>query len=303
MTAEEIVNEFIGPDHQARLRRRVRAGGARHRVRQRADRQGRGSRRDPIACSRSSTRWASTPWSGSCTARSRATRRCSTSAPTSSASAASGPASTSPGVFEVRDGKITLWRDYFDMNAMTDRDHRAHVVTAATATRPCISADSHVTEPPSALPRPHRPGVPRPCAAPRAPRRPRRRDARRQRADPRAVLARRGRGSADRGDPSRHRQAVRGPAPRRLGSRGAAGRPGHRRRDRRDHLPVGRDDPLQPPGPRLPERVLRRVQRVDHRVLLVRARPTRRPRARPRCAHPTTPSPTSRRSRRRACVA
>jgi limonene-1,2-epoxide hydrolase len=23
------------------------------------------------------------------------------------------------GVFEVRDGKITLWRDYFDMNAMT----------------------------------------------------------------------------------------------------------------------------------------------------------------------------------------
>ena len=23
------------------------------------------------------------------------------------------------GIFEVRDGKITLWRDYFDMNAMT----------------------------------------------------------------------------------------------------------------------------------------------------------------------------------------
>jgi limonene-1,2-epoxide hydrolase len=24
------------------------------------------------------------------------------------------------GVFEVRDGRITLWRDYFDMTAMTD---------------------------------------------------------------------------------------------------------------------------------------------------------------------------------------
>ena len=24
------------------------------------------------------------------------------------------------GIFEVRDGKITLWRDYFDMNAMTN---------------------------------------------------------------------------------------------------------------------------------------------------------------------------------------
>ena len=31
------------------------------------------------------------------------------------------------GVFEVADGKITLWRDYFDMNAMTE------TITALTA--------------------------------------------------------------------------------------------------------------------------------------------------------------------------
>ena len=44
----------------------------------------------------------------------------STSAPTNSAWRASGSGVDVAGVFEVHDGKITLWRDYFDMNAMTE---------------------------------------------------------------------------------------------------------------------------------------------------------------------------------------
>ena len=45
---------------------------------------------------------------------------------------------------------------------------------------------------------------------------------------------------------------------------------------RRGHLPVGRHAALQPPRRRLPARVLRRVQPVDRRVLRDRARPAHR---------------------------
>ncbi len=45
-----------------------------------------------------------------------------------------------------------------------------------------------------------------------------------------------------------------------------------RRHRRRGDLPVGRDDALQPSRPRLQEGLLRRVQRVDRRVVLVRRR-------------------------------
>ena len=72
------------------------------------------------------------------------------------------------------------------------------------------------------LPRPHRPELPRPGAAPAPPRHARRRDADRQRAIARAVLAgRRGR-PADGRSRARERQDVRRAASRRLGSGGAA---------------------------------------------------------------------------------
>ena len=122
------------------------------------------------------------------------------------------------------------------------------------------------------LHRSHRSGVPRSCAAAAPPRRARRRDAHRQRQEPRAVLVGRRRGPADRRGPARHRQALRGAVARRLGSGRPAGRPGHRRRRRRGHLPVGRHVALQPPRRRVPARVLRRVQPVDRRVLRDRAR-------------------------------
>ena len=63
------------------------------------------------------------------------------------------------------------------------------------------------------------------------------------------------------------RREVRGPASRRMGSRGADGRSGSRRRGRRDHLSHRRHAALQPSGLRLQEGLLRRVQPVDRRVL------------------------------------
>ena len=102
---------------------------------------------------------------------------------------------------------------------------------------PIISADSHITEPPELLRRPHRPGLPRPGPVP-APRRQGRRPVRHPRACPSPVpmgLV------AAAGKPAEEitvlRREVRRAAPRRLGPRGPPGRPGPRRRERRDHLP------------------------------------------------------------------
>ena len=64
----------------------------------------------------------------------------------------------------------------------------------------------------------------------------------------------------------------------RLGSGRPPARPGHRRRRRRGHLPVGRHAALQPPRRRVPARVLQRVQPLDRRVLRDRARAADRPR-------------------------
>ena len=111
---------------------------------------------------------------------------------------------------------------------------------------PIISADSHITEPPEHLHRLHRPGVARPGAHAR-----RRRE---QLGDvfvidglkvpiPMGLVAAAGK------DPAEIRTEgaqLRGAAPRRLGSRRAAGRPGPRRRRRRDHLSDRRHDALQP---------------------------------------------------------
>ena len=72
---------------------------------------------------------------------------------------------------------------------------------------------------------------------------------------------------------------VRGAAPRRLGSRRPAGRPGPRRRRRRDHLPDRRHGAVQPHRPRLQAGVLRGVQPLDRRVLLSASRPAARLRA------------------------
>ena len=150
----------------------------------------------------------------------------------------------------------------------------------------CISADSHVTEPPGTYIDRIDPSLPGPRAAPAPRRHARRRDADRQRQVARAVLAgRRGR-TPDRRSPARQRQALRRAAPRRLGSGRAPRRPGPRRRRRRGHLPVGRHAAVQPPRRRLPARVLPGVQPVDRRVLRDRARPAHRRRARPRCARP-----------------
>ncbi len=74
------------------------------------------------------------------------------------------------------------------------------------------------------------------------------------------------------------RREVRRAAPRWLGSRRPPGRPGARRRRRRDHLPDRRHDPVQPHRPRLQAGVLRGVQPLDRRVLLRASRPAARPR-------------------------
>ena len=86
---------------------------------------------------------------------------------------------------------------------------------------------------------------------------------------------------------------VRGAAPRRLGSRRAARRPGPRRRRRRDHLPDRRHGALQPPRLRLQEGLLRRLQPLDRRVLRAASRRGCSAAARPRCARPRRASPTS----------
>ena len=82
------------------------------------------------------------------------------------------------------------------------------------------------------------------------------------------------------------RQAVRRPAGerrhrrdaalRRLGPRGAARRHGHRRRRGRGPVPVDRDDARAVEGPRLPDRVHPRVQRLARRLLCRRQGPAHR---------------------------
>ena len=74
-----------------------------------------------------------------------------------------------------------------------------------------------------------------------------------------------------------------------------ARRPGRGRRERRGHLPVGRHAALQPSRRRLQARVLRGVQPVDRRVLRVRAGRDWSASARPRCARRRRASATSRR--------
>ena len=141
-----------------------------------------------------------------------------------------------------------------------------------TATYPIISADSHITEPPNVyvdyIDAPFR------DRAPHLERTERRRHLHHPRHEGAGADGHRRRGrQAGRGDPhSRH--ALRGPAPRRLGSRGAPRRSAARRRRRRGHLPDRRHGDLQPPRLRLQEGLLRRLQPLDRRVLRGRI-PTR----------------------------
>ena len=90
-----------------------------------------------------------------------------------------------------------------------------------------------------------------------------------------------------------HGRPLRGPAPRRLGSRGPPGRPGPRRRRRRGHLPDRRHGALQPPRRRLQAGLLRRLQPLDRRVLRRRIPTACSAAGRRRCARPRRASPTS----------
>ena len=112
---------------------------------------------------------------------------------------------------------------------------------------PIISADSHITEPPNTYVDYIDADVARPRAAHAStsttPATSSSIDGMKHAGADRA--RRRGR-QAGRGDPP-HGRALRGAAPRRLGSRRAHGRPGARRRRRRDHLPDRRHGALQPP--------------------------------------------------------
>ena len=164
--------------------------------------------------------------------------------------------------------------------------------TSMTPTYPIISADSHITEPPNTyvdhIDADVARRAPRTGAASTARRRVL--DRRHEAAD--ADRARRRGGQAGRGDPrcrgSRFEELHRGGwDPVR-----AARRPGSRRRRGRGDLPDRRHGALQPPGLRLQEGLLRRLQPLDRGVLR-----DRRPRgcsaaARPRCARRRRASPT-----------
>ena len=159
---------------------------------------------------------------------------------------------------------------------------------------PIISADSHVTEPPDAYAdtSTRRTATRAPRIAARRRHGRRLRDRRHEGADP--ARHRRRRRQAGRGDPP-DGHALRGAAPRRLGSRGAHRRSGARRRRGRGDLSDGRHGALQPPRLRLQAGLLRRVQPLARRVLRARTPSACSASGRPRCARRRTASRTCKR--------
>ena len=174
--------------------------------------------------------------------------------------------------------------------------------TLGSGMRPIISADSHITEPPGTyvdrIDHKFRDRAPRWSTTPSA------------------AISSSSRGSTSRSpwdsiaaagknaeELTDVRRPLRGLAPGRLGSRRAPGRPGPRRGQRRDPVPDGGHDALQPSRLRLQARVLSRPTTAGSPSTPARTPIACSGSARPRCARSKMASAICKRSRISACAA